>query len=248
MNQKPPLFGTRFRKNIVYKMRRTYISPEFDYYKVYGTYNMREESSLWSSKMLEIEDQLNLDNSNLIYYQNSNQEQLDLSIETSLPSIAYSTADDKKSNHTIEIDPSQSSLQKDGQTRYIINIDLKTILTNYLFATLKQNRTFEGVKKEMTYSNNVDSAITEYITKNVLDRYKFDKIEMYVKYQDIKLNNIRRFSTTWNDQIGIPEYQTSKFITQTKYDNSQTTITFNQMQVSTNYAIDYYFKLLYKKV
>lgn len=228
-------------------MRRTYISPEFDYYKVYGTYNMREESSLWSSKMLEIEDSLNLDNSNLIYYLNSNNEQLDLSLETSLPSVSYSTSEDKRVNHTLVIDPSQSNSQQDGQTRYIMTISLKTILSNYLFATLKQFRTFEGVKKEMTSNNDVDFAIKEYITKNVLDRYKFQKIELYLKYIDIKTNNIRRFSTTWNDQIGTSEFQVSKFVTQTEFDDSKTTVTFNQSQVSTQYAIDYYFKLLYKK-
>lgn len=228
-------------------MRRSYISPEFDYYKVYGTYNMKEESSLWSSKMLEIEDFLNLDNGNLIYYQNSNNEQLDLSIETSLPSISYSTSDDKKANHTLIIDPSQSDTQKEGQTRYILTINLKQVLTNYLFATLKQYRTFEGVKNEMTSNNDVDFSIKEYITKNVLDRYKFQKIELYIKYVDIKVNNVRRFSTNWNDQIGLTDFQTSKFITQTKFDDSETVVTFNQLQVSSLYAIDYYFKLLYQK-
>lgn len=228
-------------------MRRTYISPEFDYYKVYGTYNMREESSLWSSKMLEIEDSLNLDNNNLIYYQNSNHEQIDLSIETSLPSISYSTSDDKKSNHILMIDQSQSIDQKEGQTRYVMTIDLKTILSNYLFATLKQFRTFEGVKKEMTSNSDVDFSINEYITKNVLDRYKFQGLELYLKYNDIRTNNIRRFSTTWNDQIGTSDFQVSKFITQTEFDDSKTTVIFNQSQISTQYAIDYYFKLLYKK-
>jgi len=228
-------------------MRRTYISPEFDYYKVYGTYNMREESSLWSSKMLEIEDSLNLDNDNLIYYQNSRGEQLDLSLETSLPSIAYSTSEDKKINHTLVIDPSQTSSQKDGQTRYIMTINLKDILVNYLFATLKQYRTFEGVKREMTSNSDVDFAIKEYITKNVTDRYKFQKIELYLKYTDIRTNNVRRFSTTWNDTIGTSEFQVSKFVTQTEYDDSKTTVVFNQAEVSTQYALDYYFKLLYKK-
>jgi hypothetical protein len=228
-------------------MRRTYISPEFDYYKVYGTYNMREESSLWASKMLEIEESLILDNSNLIYYQNSNQEQIDLSIETSLPSISYSTSEDKKINHSLVIDPSQSSSQKEGQTMYIMTINLKTILSNYLFAILKQYRTFEGVKREMTANSDVDYSIKEYITKNVLDRYKFQKVELYLKYTDIRTNNIRRFSTIWNDQIGSNEFQVSKFVTQTEFDDSKTTVTFNQAQVSTQYAIEYYFKLLYKK-
>ena len=59
-------------------MRRNYISPEYDYVKVYGTYNMTEQSSFFGSKMLKIDDSVSLDNQNLIYYQNINDEQIKL--------------------------------------------------------------------------------------------------------------------------------------------------------------------------
>ena len=56
-------------------MRRNYISPEFNYVPVYGTLNMEEESSYFGSKMLEIEDSINIGNESVVYYQNQNNEQ-----------------------------------------------------------------------------------------------------------------------------------------------------------------------------
>jgi len=175
-------------------MRRTYISPEFNYNRVFGTFNMREESTFFGSKMLEIEDSLDLHNQGIIYYQSSNFEQIDISIETSLTPIVYSTSDDKKINHTLIIDDSQSDSQRNTQTRYIMNIDLKTILKNFLFATLKQYRTFEGVRNNMCYSGDINTSIKDYIEKNIVDRYKFERVDLFLKYVDLRDQNVRRFN------------------------------------------------------
>ena len=42
-------------------MRRTYISPEYYYNNVYGTFNMVEESNFFGAKMLEVEDMIPID-------------------------------------------------------------------------------------------------------------------------------------------------------------------------------------------
>ena len=173
-------------------MRRTYISPEFDYSPIWGTFNMEEESTVFGSKMLEIEDNLEIHDQNLVYFQTQDAEQLDLSIESSLPSISYSASEDKRLNHTLVLDESQTESQKNTRARWIITIDLRTILTNYLFATLKRWRTFEGVRNSMTKSNDVSFAMQEYIIKNVLDRYKLNRVELYLNYV---LNGRAEFKT-----------------------------------------------------
>ena len=71
-------------------MRRSYISPEYQNRAVYGTLNMVEESTFFGAKMLEVEDSISIDNQDIIYYQRSNGEQLDISTETSLDSYIYS--------------------------------------------------------------------------------------------------------------------------------------------------------------
>ena len=243
-------------------MRRTYISPEFDYSNVFGTFNMKEESTILGSKMLEIEDTVTIDNQSLVYYQASNKEQINLSIESSLPPVSYSSSDNKRINHTLGIDNSQSSTQKETTTRYVLTIDLKTILTIFLFSTLKTHRTFEGVKNTMTKNKDVDYAINEYIIKNVLDRYKLDKVELFLNYVDIQGESVLRYNNVWGgytdpetnrtamspDIIGVEKYQQKKIQTQTEFDESRTIVTFNQDEKSNLVCFDYYYKLYYKKI
>lgn len=241
-------------------MRRSYISPEFDYSRVYGTFNMKEESSIFGSKMLEIEDSILIDDQSLVYFQSITKEQLDLTIESSLTPISYSSSDDKRINHTLVIDPSQNESQRNTNTQYILTIDLKTILINYVFATLKRWRTFEGVRNDMTKNGDVDFAVKEYVIKNVLDRYKLSKVELYLKYIDIQSQSVLRFDNLWAGysnsyrtaslptDVGTLQYQLKKFQSQTEFDYSSTVITFTQEKKSSEYCFDYFFKLYYEKI
>ena len=231
-------------------MRRNYISPEFEYRKVFGTLNMKEESTFFGSKMLEIEDIIELHNQGIIYYQNSNNEQIDLDIERSLNPIVYSASDDKKNNHTLVIDKSQSDPQRNNLTKYIMTINLKNILENYIFATLKQYRTFESVKNTMCYTKDVNFSIKEYVIKNVLDRYKFDKVELYMRYVDLRDQNVRRFVNTWytSNDIISSEYLNKKIQTDTEFDQSSISVLFNQDKSSQQYSFEYYFKLFWVKL
>ena len=231
-------------------MRRNYISPEFEYRKVFGTLNMKEESTFFGSKMLEIEDIIELHNQGIIYYQNSNNEQIDLDIERSLNPIVYSASDDKKNNHTLVIDESQSDPQRNNLTKYIMTINLKNILENYIFATLKQYRTFEDVRNTMCYTRDVNFSIKEYVIKNVLDRYKFDKVELYMRYVDLRDQNVRRFVNTWytSNDIISSEYLNKKIQTDTEFDQSSISVLFNQDKSSQQYSFEYYFKLFWVKL
>jgi hypothetical protein len=229
-------------------MRRSYISPEYQNKAVYGTLNMIEESTFFGAKMLDIEDSIIIDNQDIIYYQKSNGEQLDNSVETSLPSVIYTISLDKLNNHTLVIDNAQSTYQLDSNTRWILTIDLKTILTNYLFANLKKYRTFEGISNEMTIFNDVNIAVNNYITSNVLNRYKYKGIDLYVNYQDLRNQNVLRYKNVWTSNIINPTYKLTKLQSETTFDNSSVKITFNQEKPSSTYRFEYYFNILFDKL
>jgi len=232
-------------------MRRTYISPEFEYKKVYGTFNMKEESSFFGSKMLEIDDILELTDQSLVYYQNPNSEQLDLDIEKLTLPIVYSVSDYSKANQTLLIDDSQSEFQKNSNTRYTLTINLATILEEFLFATLKQYRTFEGVSNSMCYSGDVNFSMKQYILKNVVDRYRFNRIELFLNYIDLRDQNIRRFNNTWASNPGIVAVESNKLKnlqTETEYDFSSIRVTFSQQRSSQLFSFEYYFKLYWEKL
>jgi hypothetical protein len=129
---------------------------------------MSEDAAFFGSKMLEIEDSINILSDNLIYNQLSTNEQIDESTEKNLPEIVYDATVDKGVNHKIELDLNQTDAQKKTQAKWILTIELKTILNNFIFATLKKYRTFEGVRNSIVLSNNVDIAIYDYINRNVL--------------------------------------------------------------------------------
>jgi len=229
-------------------MRRSYISPEYQTKAVYGTLNMLEESTFFGAKMLEIEDSIVIDTLDIIYYQNQNGEQLDLSIESSFASIVYSSSDNKKSNHTLVLDPSQPKFQLDNNTRWILTIDLKTIITDYLFATLKKFRTFEGIKNDMNIYANTDTAIKSYINYNILNRYRYKSIQLYVNYVDLRNQNALRYKNTWDKNSINTSNLLTKLQTETEFDESSIKVTFNQEKPSSTYRFDYYFNILFEKI
>ena len=229
-------------------MRRTYISSEYINTKTYGTFNMLEESNYFGSKMLEIEDSIYIDNQSIIYYQQQSGEQINLSAETSIDSPVYSATSDKSNNHSLRIDETQADYQKENNTKWIMDIKLNDILSNFLFASLKKYRTFEGMKTSITRTNDVNTAIKEYISQNVSNRYKFKKIDLYIKYKDLRSQNVLRFKNTWNVTIGIDSNKFQKTQTETAFDGSSIRLLFNQEQPSTQYSFEYYFNILFEKI
>jgi hypothetical protein len=229
-------------------MNRNYISPEFEYKKVFGTLKMTEDVSFFSSKMLEIEDSLNVLSDNLIYYQLDTNEQLDEDTEKSLPEIIYDATVDKKSNHTIMLDLNQTAQQKLDKARWIIEIDLKKILRNYIFALLKKNRTFNGVRNTMVISNNVNTSITEYIEKNIISRYKFSKIDLYNFPIDLGAEGILQYNNQYDQFIESDGNKITDFESVTKADGSSVKISFNQKRRAQDFAFRYYFNLYFEKL
>ena len=229
-------------------MRRTYISPEFNHDDIYGTFNMVEESNFFGSKMLEIEDSIYIDTQNIIYYQNTNGEQIDLSSEQILESNVYSSSTSKDLYKNLILDESQSSYVKDNSTRWILSVNLRSILIDFLYAELKRYRTFEGIKNTMTVNNDVNSSLKNYITENVINRYKFSRIDLYIEYKDMRSNSLFRFKNNWNYLAYSPQNQLKKIQTETQFDGSSVRVLFNQEKPSTIYNFNYYFNVLFEKL
>lgn len=229
-------------------MRRNYISPEFDFQRVYGSLNMIEQSSFFCSKMLDIDDSLAITNENVIWYQQINGEQFDFNAESSNSPNIYNTVEDKRSNHSLILDESQNVRDRESRAAWILDIDLKIILKNYLFATLKKWRTFEKVANNFTLSKKVDTAITEYIDRNVLGRYKFDKVEFYLQPIDLTTFGGLKFVNTFDPSIENPSNLFTKIQTETDPNFIDVKLRFNQIQPASNFNYKYYFNLYFSKL
>jgi hypothetical protein len=227
-------------------MRRTYISPEYDNNIVNGTFNMLEQSNFFGAKMLEIENQIDIKSEDIIWYQRANNEQLDFSIESSLKSYFYSSSDNKKNNHRLLIDEKQTQFQKERNTRWLLEVNLSSILQNHIFASMKKFRTFEGLTNEMTIYNDVDVALNEYIKNNVINRYKFSQIELFIEYKELSTNDILRYKNIWNPNIP-KDSKLDKFQLIQVIPDSILSIRFEQ-RPSSQFAFEYYFNILFDKI
>jgi len=228
-------------------MRRTYISPEFRYNTMAGTFNMKEVGTYFGSKMMDIEESLSIDANNVVYYQAASGEQLNLGLERNNPAVVYNAMEDKRSNHTIELDPAQTQQQLEGPTRWIVTVDLRRILTNYLFATLKSARTFEGVRNAGTLSNSVDEAIREYVSSNVLNRYDLSDFSFYIRYVSLSTQGALRYTNTFSD-AAVSGSVTTRVQTSYNFDKSAVRVSFGQELPSSTHAFDYYFTMSYNKI
>lgn len=224
-------------------MRRSYISPEFSKTNVFGSFNSFEESNFFGSKMLEIEDIIEIKDQNIIYYQNSKNEQIDINVESTQNSTIYSSFDIKQLSHKLIIDESQPIDQKKKKTRWLIDIDTNNILTEFIFANIKKERTFQSLTNDMVVSKDVNVYIRNYIQNNVLDRYRLIGIDLFIDYLDINSNGNLRYKNIF-DKRTFNRFD--KFRLETKTNNI--TLTFDQEKDSDQFSFKYFFNLRFEKI
>jgi hypothetical protein len=228
-------------------MRKKGISPEYNYLSVPGSFNMLEKRSFFGSKMMDIEDTIYLDNRDIVYYQQSNGEQVDLNQELSLDSYIYSIRTNKLNNHKLSLDPTQSELDKNNKTKWVVEINLRNILKNYIYAQLKNKRTFANILNSNTIEKNVNMSINRYIDYNIIDRYDYSNIEFFLEYKSLNDNNIKRFETNYDYLIENNSNRFKSIRTIFSNDRSFVRILFTQQEDSKNYTFDYYFNIVFNK-
>lgn len=229
-------------------MRRNYISPEFEYNKVHGTFNMVEESSYFGSKMLEIEDKITIGSKSIIWYQKANNEQIDLATESKLNPTTLDINIIKSQNQNLSIDKSQTEFQKSDKTKWILNISLREIFINYLYGIMKEYRTFEGVANNMTIYNDVDVAIKNYISNNVINRYKFTTIDLFIEYKDLKGQNVLKLINNFSVDAETNGAKLNKIEVSIDYNQTLLEIRFTQEKSSNQFSFNYYFNLNFEKI
>lgn len=221
------------------------MSPEFFNSKIYGSFNSFEESNFFGSKMLEIDDVVEIKDQNIIYYQNNKNEQIDVNVESAQNSKIYSSFDNKKLNHSLIIDDSQTDTQRKSNTRWLLDINLSSILTEFIFANIKKERTFQSLTNEMVVSKDVNVYIRNYIKNNVLDRYKLTNIDLFVDYLDINNSGNLQYQNVFDKRTFN---KLTRFQTETNFNYSKTRLTFNQEKSVQQYAFKYFFNLKFEKI
>jgi hypothetical protein len=226
-------------------MKKKGIAPEYIQKEVPGTFDMTEKKSFLGSKILNTEDFINLNDRYVSYFEDKNNQQIDLDIESNFKPTIYSISDDKENNHKIELSKKQSNRNKLSFTKWVIEISFKNVLRNYLFSNIKKYRSFEGITKDHLVGSSVDDSIFEYIDKNIIGRYNFDKIEMFLQNKPL-IGNSNKFEVNFDRNI-LNEKNIFKNYSLQNTQQQNLILEFNQPEVSSEFTFDYYFNLYFSK-
>jgi hypothetical protein len=227
-------------------MRRTYISPEFTYEQVPGTLNMKETKFFQGSKMMEIEDTISISEDTIYWYQNSQKEQINPISEASTNPVGVNLVQIKEKNSKLYLQKNQSPLAIESNARWVLEIDYREILIQYIFARIKESRTFEGVTARDTLRQNVDLSIRDYINFNILSRYELSEILFWTKYQKIIDTQRLQYENLWDRTTKLEMFKSRQFSTRTT--ENKLFIEFNQQQPALDWVFDYYYTLNFRKI
>lgn len=227
-------------------MRRTYISPEFTYEQVPGTLNMKETRFFQGSKMMEIEDTISISEDTIYWYQNSQKEQINPISEASTNPVGVNLVEIKQTNSKLYLQTNQSPLAIESNARWVLEIDYREILIQYIFGKIKESRTFEGVTARDTLRQNVDLSIRDYIGFNILSRYELSEILFWTKYSRILDTQRLQYENIYDRTIRLEMFKNRQFSTRTN--ENKLFIEFNQQQPALDWVFDYYYTLNFRKI
>lgn len=226
-----------------------------------GTFSLKEKTFFFGSKMMEIEDSIIIDDNNIQYYQinepNSERngfQNFNLNLnEESVFNLDLNLL--KNNNHNIFL-YNQTETQKKINTKWEMRISAREILLEYLFSKIKENRSFKALKSNVFLNNNINLSIRSYINENILNRYKFSKINLYIKYININNelnsydgNQYLQYNPIYTNDIFLDENLVKDVnVVANEFNFRQIILNFNQTKPGEDYTFYYYFTLEFFKI
>lgn len=254
-------------------MKDNLILKKFNSQAINGTFNLYEERAFFGSKMIEIEDTVNVNNTSIQYYQYyvdtslyTGKTYMDLArnngyqyyiLNKNLETFYIKDLVQLKVDYHTITKFQQNEIDLKNNTRWEIDIDIYNILKNYIFYNIKNARVFKGLKYTNFLNQSINSSINEYIDNNVMNRYKFDSLDLYVQYSKINLSSIYDFrallqyNPVFDSSVELPENKVANANIKQENDIDQLSnviLIYNQVKPSTEYKFDYYFNIVYKKI
>lgn len=243
-------------------MKDNNIIKQYSTEPIPGTMQLKDLKSFFGTAMIDIEDNIIIDNTTIIYNQVSGDTSIGgFQYYNNTSMIAYETiyssnlVDLKVLYHTMILDM-QDDVSSRTNTKWRLTIDIKNLLRDYLHYRIKEARSFKGVKPEMVNSNDINVAVYDYIDNNIMNRYKFNNINLYIKYKeimkdsDIYNSSILQYNPTFNSSIENSDnlvQNVGVYSSDINYLNTLT-VNYSQIKSSENYTIDYYFDIEYVKI
>lgn len=238
-------------------MKSNLMLKKFSTNSVPGTMNQKELRTFFGGKILYSEDVITVDDDSVEFSQvvsdyNNGYQYFDVSTIPEDWEVKFSEnlTDLKFNNQSISL-LSQNTEAYQNNTNWQILINGSSILQDYLFFRLKEQRVFKMINANELYSNNINAAIYDYIKSNIFSRYRLERIDFFVKYYDIQAQNLYsniklQYNPKFNVDVYSPENLTNaKIIGFDAYKFDTITAQYNQSKSSKQYGFDYYFNLVF---
>ena len=74
------------------------------------------------------------------------------------------------------------------------------------------------------------------------------RFDLYIKYVDLKEQNVLRLKNKWNSEIVSPDYLLKRFETVSDFEGKNIRVLFGQEKPSITFNFEYFFNILYEKV
>ena len=241
-------------------MKSNLILKKFSTNAVPGTMNQQELRTFFGGKIIYSEDNIYINDDSINFSQvvgdyNDGYQYFDVdSIPDDWETQFYENLTDlKNNNQTISL-YNQTETNMNDNTRWEINISGSNILKKYLFYRIKKNRVFKMINSSDVYSNNINSAIYNYVTYNIFGRYRLESIDFYVQHYDINKQTIYDdILLQYNPKFNVEVYKKENLTNMSiigydpfKFDAIK--IQYNQSKSSKQYSFDYYFDLNFTKI
>jgi hypothetical protein len=236
-------------------MKSNLMLKKFSTNTVPGTMNQKEIKTFFGSKVMYSEGDIWINDDSIQFKQvvdiyNNGYQYFESDTIPDEWEINFSEnlSDLKMNNQKISL-LSQSSENMVNNTRWQITINGTSILKDYLFFRLKEQRTFKMINAIDVYSNDINTAIYDYITNNLLSRYRLIKVDFYVSYYDIKKQSIYdKIRLQYNPNFNVDVYDkmnntNASVINFDPYKFDALIVQYNQSKPSNQYSFNYYFDL-----
>jgi hypothetical protein len=241
-------------------MKSNLTLKKFSTNSVPGTMNQNELRTFFGSKIIYSENVINIDDDSINYSHvvgdyNNGYQYFDRSTIPDDWEVDFSEnlTDLKNNYHTISL-LSQTSENMLINTRWQININASSILTNYLYFKLKQQRVFKMINANELYSNNINTSVYEYVKNNLFSRYRLVDVKFYIQYYDIKeqqslkKNILLQYNPKFNVDVYSDVNYTKLSSNYDSYKFDSVILQYNQTKPSNQYSFDYYFDLVFSKI
>jgi len=238
-------------------MKSDLIITRFKTEPVIGTKSSFDPKTFFGSKMIDIEDEIIIDESNIQYSEtqntgntNSNGYQYYNDIDFLEKILLVELTETKDKFHNIIL-LSQTTIDLQNNTNWNILISWKDILSEYLFYRLKEARTFKAIKYTDVLSENINLFINKYIEVNILNRYQFSALNLYIEYLELDDDDINKDpNLLFNPVFTTDVKKDENLITNVNATVFDTIINVNykQTESSQNKMFNYYFDLVITKI